>query len=60
MTYNCKVKEEYLKKISECFSDDIESGHMEADNILCELVQKYCPFGKEIVNKFVELPKWYA
>ena len=52
---------EWIRRFAEIEdNEDIEGRHVEADNILCELVEKYCPFGKEIVNKFNNLYKWYA
>lgn len=51
---------EYLDRMNYCRLMDEEYGHQEADDILCELVQKYVPGGSEIVRVFNELGKWYA
>lgn len=60
----CQYKQEYvnmwLDKMRKCQSEDTEGGHVRADDILCELVKKYCPFGNEIVEIFENIKKWYA
>ena len=44
----------------ECENYRTEEGHEKADDILCELVKKYCPFGERIVEEWEKLMKWYA
>lgn len=53
-------KEFWVAKMKACNSDDWESAHCEADSVLCELVEKYCPFGKEVVEEYDKIGKWYA
>ncbi len=53
-------KELWLKEMKHCANGDIEGGHCNADDILCKLVEKYCPFGAEVVAEFKKLDKWYA
>lgn len=50
----------YVERMRKCESEDTECAHIEADKILCELVEKYVPNGAEIVKAFNELYKWYA
>ena len=62
-TLQCNLEEHkqlWLEKMRKCQSDDIELGHVHADEILCDLVKKYCPFGNEIVEIYDGLYKWYA
>lgn len=49
-----------MYRMAMCHNLDRESGHYEADEILCALVEKYCPFGKEITKEYHTILKWYA
>ena len=53
-----KVKEaiERLKGLQK--SDDTEDAHIEADDILCELVAVFV--SGEVVEEWEKVPKWYA
>lgn len=53
-----KVKEaiEKLKKLQESSNDEI--AHIEADDILCELVSRF--ISTEVVEEWGRIPKWYA
>mgnify|MGYP001767802483 CR=1 FL=1 len=53
-----KVDIEYSEKIKECSFDDTESGHIKADDILCEMLLKL-GYSKT-VEEFKKLRKWYA
>ena len=53
-------KEYWVKKMKACNSSDWEAAHCEADSVLCELVEKYCPFGKEVLEEYDAIGKWYA
>ena len=52
-------REEALKELNECIeNDDVESAHVHADNVLCELL---IALGYEdIVNEYHLVHKWYA
>jgi hypothetical protein len=53
--------EEIIKKLRDLAdSRDIEEAHIEADEILCDLVADYVPRGTEIVKLFNKIEKWYA
>jgi len=52
------TKEEAIERLKACKQKDIETGHGEADNILCELL---CFLGYgEVVKEYDEIEKWYA
>ena len=61
-----KVKEmeenlqaEYIEKMEECIrNDDTEGAHYDADGLLCELLRKLGY--NELVDKYIEVDKWYA
>ena len=55
---NEKVKEatERLKGLQK--SHDTEDAHIEADDILCELVAMFV--SGEVVEEWEKVPKWYA
>ena len=48
---------EALKEICERNGGDIEVMHMEADELLCSLLEDKYP---QLVKEFKALPKWYA
>lgn len=53
--------DEVIKKLRNLTeSMDIEMAHIEADEILCDLVAEYVPRGAEIVKLFNKIEKWYA
>jgi hypothetical protein len=56
-----KIKEEYVKKLEECRRKpkDPESKHINADRILCELLELLgC---EDVVKAYDNIrPKWYA
>ena len=50
--------EEAIDQIKALQNDDPESAHIEADSILCQLLQS---LGfSEVVDEFDKLRKWYA
>ncbi len=50
--------EEAVKKLKKVNKRDQEVAHLEADDILCELlVALGC---KQVVDAFDKIPKWYA
>lgn len=51
------MKEDFLKRMQEVSSDP-EQGHIEADEILCEIAAKHGYY--EVVSIFESLKKWYA
>lgn len=56
---NKKLNDKYLARMEELkYNDDTEVVHCEADDILCELLEK---LGYEkLVKAFYALPKWYS
>ena len=46
-----------LKQICDDNREDLEVIHIEADKLLCALLEEKYP---NLVKKFIELPKWYA
>lgn len=55
------LNEKYLGRMNELkdkFGDDKEILHVEADDILCELLVELGYI--ELVNAFCKVPKWYA
>jgi len=65
------LADEIVERLQKAFSDesvkrlqaevdntDIESAHRNADNVLCELLEKLGY--KEVVEKYNEVSKWYA
>jgi len=55
---NVMTKEEAVERLKTCKEKDVETGHGEADNILCELL---CFLGyEEVVKEYDEIEKWYA
>jgi hypothetical protein len=50
---------EYCEQLNELkFSNDTSDAHVEADNLLCKLLNK---LGfDEVVDAFHEIDKWYA
>jgi hypothetical protein len=48
-------KLDLIKKLEECKEEDIESGHIRADNLLLEYIND-----KEVTEAFKSLSKWYA
>lgn len=50
----------YLERMRKCKSQATDFGHVNADDILCELVEKYVPNGIEIVKEFHSFEKWYS
>lgn len=57
---NFTYEDAWVKLMRECENYGTEEGHEKADDILCELVKKYCPFGERIVEEWEKLNKWYA
>lgn len=50
---------EFIQKMQLCVdNDDTEDAHSDADNLLCELLEKlgYA----QLVEKYREVAKWYA
>ncbi len=39
---------------------NLEDPHIEADDILCNIISTYCPKGEEIVKIYKEIDKWYS
>ena len=37
-----------------------KAAHIHADDILCHALQQFCPFGKELVDLYDEVDKWYS
>ena len=60
MEYLCrKIEDEALTKMDEeCFGDDQEQNHVNADRILCDIIEKL-GFNR-LVEKFDSIGKWYA
>ena len=61
------TKEQYFKKMYACIAEsmganggDAEGAHIHADDILCHALQQFCPFGKELVDLYDEVDKWYS
>lgn len=53
-----KIKQDALKRMRECFNDDIELGHSHADQVLCDVLNE---LGfQELTEMFDKLDKWYA
>jgi hypothetical protein len=53
------LSDEMIKRLQvEVNSGDIEDGHGNADDILCELLEKIGY--KEVVEIYHKVPKWYA
>jgi len=50
--------EELVERLREISAYDVESGHMEADRLLCETLRRL-GYDKAI-DIFESLPKWYA
>lgn len=53
-----ELNEKYLKRMIECNNYEAEYGHIDADNILCELLTELGY--KDIVEVFEKLDKWYS
>jgi hypothetical protein len=47
-----------MNELKDKFGDDKEILHVEADDILCELLVELGYI--ELVNAFCKVPKWYA
>lgn len=47
-----------IEKLKECAHEDIETRHMLADEVLCELLKQLGY--QEVVEEYEKLPKWYA
>jgi hypothetical protein len=59
MEPNEMLLEHYLALFNNnCTSSDIESNHIEADEILCDLLEDLGY--QNLVNEFKKLKKWYA
>lgn len=61
------TKEQYFKKMYACIAEgmgandgDEESAHQYADYLICHALQQFCPFGKELVDLYDEVDKWYS
>ncbi len=53
------LADEMVKRLqAEVDNDDTECAHVEADNILCELLEKLGY--KDVVEKYNKVSKWYA
>lgn len=53
-----KIKQDALKRMQECFNDDIEMGHSRADQVLCDVLNE---LGfQELTAMYDKLDKWYA
>lgn len=39
---------------------DLEYDHIEADGILLEIIDQYCPKGKEVIKAYNQINMWYA
>lgn len=56
---NKELNDKYLSQLNDLISEnDVEKKHIDADNILCELL-KELGFN-EIVESFNKLKKWYG
>lgn len=53
------TREQALAELRECATmDDAETAHIEADDVLCELL---CALGyNDVVEVWGQVPKWYA
>ncbi len=59
MEKNEWLSEHYLALLNNnCTSSDIESNHIEAYEILCDLLEDLGY--QDLVNEFKKLKKWYA
>ena len=55
-----KEKEEYfIKKLQECQEEDIECGHIDADDVLVEILE-YLGVPNSIIREYKQVDKWYA
>jgi hypothetical protein len=52
------TKQEAVDKMKQCNNADQESGHVEADEILCDLLDSLDMH--EVVIEFRKLDKWYS
>ena len=53
------IKEKYLEQMKRLnYVADIENNHIEADNLLCRLLEELGFV--EIVEEYIKLPKWYS
>lgn len=55
---NKRLSEIYLKQMKECSKYETEYSHIEADNILCELLEKLGY--TELIETYQKLDKWYS
>jgi len=58
-----RTLDDILADMRECATFDEENGHSQADGLLCEAMTLIAPDServKEIIEKFIALPKWYA
>ena len=53
-----KEKEMFEKKLIVCDDEDEETGHGNADEILCDILRRMGY--RRIVRLFERLPKWYS
>jgi hypothetical protein len=52
------LMDEAIKKLRDCEMRGMEEGHMEADDILCELLRQLGYL--EVVEEYEKIGKWYA
>ena len=52
-------KKEYLKKMEECSSLDTECGHIEADDLLIDILKDIGGFDN-IISAYENVDKWFA
>lgn len=59
MEFKNEIKEKYIQKLVKAQeSGDAECAHMDADDILCDLLEE---LGfSDVVNEFRKINKWYA
>jgi len=51
-------RQNYINQLKECEKEGTEDAHINADNILCEILTKLGY--DDIVKEFDKLDKWYA
>jgi len=52
---------EFEREMQECIdSDNTESSHSIADGLLSDFITTYCPKGKNLVELYYKVDKWFA
>ena len=52
------TRKEAIARLKECAGEDAESGHVDADNVLCELL--YSLGYEDVVAEWGKIRQWYA